>query len=122
MADRSVGAWLRHALGGKGAAAGGPRIGMAVRTSEGVEVGTITAIWRGANATDGSRQEDTMEARPPAPEQGAALYVPVSAIARVEGETVALTVDGAQVAARGWRYRPGWLPRDEAAGTEAKTT
>jgi hypothetical protein len=46
------------------------------------------------------------------------IFVPSTAIGRLSEQNVALTVDVAQVTARGWRYRPSWLPAD-APGTAA---
>jgi hypothetical protein len=107
MASRTIGGWIRQALSGRGAAAG-PRIGSRVITNEGSLLGTLTALWQGTAAADSAAREDTLEV---AQDGAPALYIPVSAIARVDDRGVVLAVDGTQVVARGWRLRPPWLPQ-----------
>jgi hypothetical protein len=112
MARKTIGAWIRQAFGGHGAGAqdrNGAHVGMQVITNEGVVLGTITALWRSVDATDGATHEDTLGVRRPEEDDTGLLYIPSSAIARVSEEGVTLAVDGTQVGARGWRFRPTWL-------------
>lgn len=118
MARKTLGAWLHHALGGRGAAGAVPRVGNSVITNEGAVLGTIAAIWSGSAATDGASHEETLGVRRSEQDETDLLYIPSSAIARVSEQGVVLTVDGTQVVARGWRHRPAWLPQGESARTD----
>jgi hypothetical protein len=113
MARTTIGGWLRQTFGGGAARqtgqVGKQSVGMPVVTNDGAALGTIAEVWRGADAADHAPHDDTLGVR------GAEgmLYIPTHAVARVADQQVRLTVDMAQVTARGWRYRPGWLPGDE---------
>jgi len=124
MARKTIGSWF-HGLGGKKADAGA-QIGNQVITNEGTVLGTITVMWKGADATDHATHEDTLGVRQSEHPEESLLYIPSGAIARVSDQGVVLTVDSGQVAARGWRFRPGWLaqdaPLDGATGTQAWKT
>lgn len=116
MAGMNVGAWLRSAFGGRGKNTGtgsGAQVGMQVLGNDGTLLGTITVVWPGAAATDGAPHDDTYGVRKPEADDTAMLFVPSSAVARVSEKGVTLTVDGAQVGPRGWRFRPAWLKADE---------
>ena len=131
MASKTVSGWIHYALAEHGRvskqdmAGASRRIGMQVRTSDDFVLGTITTVWQGADATDRAPHEDTLGVTGWRPEQGVAgqLYIPSHAIARVADQVVILTVEEAQVTARGWRHRPQWLPQDEpreaVTGTKA---
>jgi hypothetical protein len=82
---------------------------MQVITNEGSVLGTITAVWRGVDATDGAAHEDTLGVQRPEGDDTGLLYIPSGAIARLSDKGAILTVDGAQVGPRGWRFRPAWL-------------
>jgi hypothetical protein len=112
MARKSIGAWVRQALGGQSKDGTSPRIGMQVLASDDTVLGTITAIWPGADATDHAAHEDTLGVQRPAQTDAALLYIPSNAIARTSKDGIVLTVDEEQVIARGWRFRPGWLAPD----------
>jgi hypothetical protein len=128
MARKTIGAWIRQALGGHGTGpqrdrdAANRRIGKQVTTSDSVVLGTITAVWQGADATDGAPHEDTLIVQ--RPEQGVEglLYIPSHAIARESDQGLILTVEEAQVTARGWRFRPGWLPQEDPRAASTATT
>lgn len=112
MANMTIGNWIRKALGGrtgKGTNSGGSRVGKQVVANDGAVIGTITAIWQGADANDRASHEDTLGVQPPDQGDGGLLYIPSSAIASETAQQVALTVDRTQVANRGWRFRPTWL-------------
>ena len=122
MESRSFGTWLRQTLGGashRGSHASGPRVGMHVTTLDGTVLGTVSTLWPGSDATDHAKHEDTLGVLPDAKEGKAMLFVPSTAIGRVGDENVSLTVDRAQVTARGWQYRPKWLPTDPAETSES---
>jgi hypothetical protein len=123
MAHKTIGAWVRQALGGHSKEVASPRIGMQVMTSDGDVLGAITAIWPGADATDHAPHEDTLGVHRPEQPEAAPLYIPSHAIARLSNDGIVLTVGGEQVIARGWRFRPGWLlpddPRKVVADTKA---
>jgi hypothetical protein len=110
---QGIGAWVRQARGGRSKDVANPRIGMQVLMSDETVLGTITAIWPGANATDHAPHEDTLGVHRPEQTDAALLYIPSNAIARMSKDGIVLTVDGEQVVARGWRFRPGWLSADE---------
>lgn len=111
MAHMTIGARIRHVLGRESTASTGPSIGNQVITNEGIVLGTITTIWKGADATDHAPHEDTLYVQRLEQEGTSPLYIPAGAVARVSDQGVVLTVDGAQAVARGWRFRPGWLPQ-----------
>lgn len=125
MARKTIGAWIRQALGANGAgskqgpAGASPYMGKQVITNEGIVLGTVTAMWRGTDATDHSSHEDTLGVQRPEQDRDGLLYIPSSAIARESAQGIVLTVDESQVGARGWRFRPEWLPQDANAGTQA---
>lgn len=121
MARMTIGARIRQVLGRGSTNSAGPSIGNQVITNEGTVLGTITAIWKGADATDHAPHEDTLYVQRPDQEATSPLYVPAGAIARMSDQGVVLAVDGAQAIARGWRFRPGWLPQDDP-GTTATAT
>lgn len=112
----TLGTWIRQALGRRGTAplrgTGGAdaRIGTQVLTNDGGVLGTITAVWQGADATDGAPHDETLGVQQPEHDVEGLLYIPSTAIARMSGQGVILTVDRTQVTARGWRYRPDWIP------------
>ncbi len=114
MARTTIGGWFKQTFGGdkKTGNAGASSIGMQVVTSDGVALGTVTELWRGADAADHAPHDDTYGVG------GGAdlLYIPTHAVARTTGQEMHLTVAMAQVTARGWRYRPEWLPQ-QAGGT-----
>jgi hypothetical protein len=112
MARKTIGAWIQQALGGQKTGTATARIGNQVITNEGTVLGTVTGVWRGADATDHAPHEDTLCVQRSEQGDAALLYIPAGAIARVSDQSVVLMVDGAQVTARGWRFRPGWLPQD----------
>jgi len=89
---------------------------MHVTTLDGTVLGTVSMLWPGSDATDHVKHEDTLGVLPDAKEVKAMLFVPSTAIGHVMDENVSLTIDRAQVTARGWQYRPKWLPAD-ATGT-----
>lgn len=124
MARKTIGTWIRQALGGHDTVATGPspHIGRQVSTNDGSVLGTVIAVRPGMDATDGASHEDTLVVRGPVQSQEDPLYIPTSAIARASSEGVILTVDATQVTARGWRYRPAWLPQDDSPGTPTGTT
>ena len=128
MAHKTIGAWIRGALGGHGGVAqqkvGGasPHIGRQVITSDGIVLGTVTTAWQGADATDRAPHEDTLGVRRSDHDVEGLLYIPSHAIARLSDQGVMLTVDEAQVTARGWRYRPGWLPQEARGEATPGTT
>lgn len=115
MAGKGIGTWIRQALGGKAAGSGkgmdgaDARIGKHVIANEGTVIGTITAVWHGADATDHAPHEDTLGVQQPDQGDGGLLYIPADAIARQTAQNVTLTVDRSQMVNRGWRYRPAWL-------------
>lgn len=119
METSSFSTWLRRTLGGLGGAtrrgknAAGPTVGMRVTTLDGSVLGTIAELWRGADATDHASHEDTLGVLPPELDGKAMLYVPSTAVGHVSGQDLALSVDLAQVTARGWQYRPNWLPKGQ---------
>jgi hypothetical protein len=117
MARMTVGAWIRQVLGGRGTGAqdrnGSPRVGMQVITNEGVVLGTITAVWRGVDATDGATHEDTLGVQRTDGDDAGLLYIPSGAIARLSDKGAILTVGEAQVGPRGWRFRPTWLHSED---------
>ncbi len=127
MARKTVGTWLRQTLGGQGtgkqqgAAAPSPYVGKQVSANDGSVLGTIIAVRQGTEATDGAAHEATLVVRGPVQNLADFLYIPATAIARQSDQGVILTVDATQVTARGWRYRPAWLPQDDAPGTPAGT-
>ncbi len=127
MARKTIGTWVRQALGGQGtgkrqgAAGPSPYLGKQVSTNDGSVLGTIISVRQGTEATDGASHEDTLVVRGPVQNLADFLYIPSAAIARQSGQGVSLTVDAAQVTARGWRYRPAWLPQDDAPGTPTGT-
>lgn len=116
MARTTLGAWIRQAFGRQGTAprpgTGGAdgRIGKPVLTNDGVVLGTIASVWQGADATDGVPHEETLGVQRPEQDVEDRLYIPATAIARMSAQGVILTVDMTQVTARGWRYRPDWIP------------
>jgi hypothetical protein len=118
MERKTIGSWLRQALGGRGGAtqqgknAAGLRVGMQVMTLDGTVLGTISALWLGADATDHAAHEDTLGVVPAQQDEQGLLFVPSTAVGRVAGQNVTLTVDQTQMRARGWQYRPTWLPAD----------
>ena len=126
MGLKNVGAWIRQALGGQGAnsnkagAGADSRIGKQVLTNEGTVIGTITAVWRGTDANDQARHEDTLGVQRPEQGEAGLLYIPSSAIANETAQNVTLMVDMSQVASRGWRFRPTWLSQDDPAPTQAE--
>ena len=127
MALRTSFMRIRQSLGGhgthsdRGKAGGGLHIGMQVNTSDGGALGTITQLWLGADATDHATHEDTLGVRRPAPDDAGLLYIPSHAVARVSDSSVILSVDQAQVTARGWRFAPKWLSQDAAKNTAPET-
>jgi hypothetical protein len=127
MARMSIGTWLRQALGGQGTGkhqgttGPSPYLGKQVSTNDGSVLGTIIAVRQGTGATDGATHEDTLVVRGPVQNLADLLYIPAAAIARRSDQGVILTVDAAQVTARGWRYRPAWLPQDDSLGTPTGT-
>jgi hypothetical protein len=127
MARKTIGTWLRQALGGQGtgkrhgATGPSPYVGKQVSTNDGNVLGTIIAVRQGTEATDGASHEDTLVVRGPVQNLADLLYIPTAAIARVSDQGVILTVDATQVTARGWRYRPAWLPQDNSLGTPTAT-
>ncbi|HWE61105.1 MAG TPA: hypothetical protein VHB98_05290, partial [Chloroflexota bacterium] len=60
MARKTIGAWIHQALGGHKTGAATAGIGNQVLTNEGTVLGTITAVWKGADATDHASHEDTL--------------------------------------------------------------
>jgi hypothetical protein len=128
MARKTIGTWMRQALGGQsmgkrqGTAGSSPHIGKQVSTSDGKVLGTAIALRQGADGTDGASHEDTLVVRGPEQNLTDLLYIPAAAIARVSDQGIILTVDATQVTARGWRYRPAWLPQDDSQGTATGTT
>jgi hypothetical protein len=112
MARTTIGGWIRQTFGGGAARqtseVGTHNIGKQVVTSDGVALGTIAELWRGADAADHAPHDDTLGVG----QAEGMLYIPTNAVAQTSGQEVRLTVDMAQVTARGWRYRPGWLPGD----------
>lgn len=112
MARTTLGAWARQAFGKHGAAAphdgADVRIGKQVLTNDGATVGTILSVWQSKDATDGASHDETLGIRLSA--QDSLLYIPTSAVARSSDQGLILAVDMAQVTARGWRYRPDWIP------------
>lgn len=119
MARISLGSRIRQALGGRGAGApkgtGGvdPRIGKQVLANDGTVLGTITATWRGTDATDHATHEDTLGVqRPGQTTETDLLYVPATAIASETPQSVSLTVGMAQVITRDWRFRPAWIAQN----------
>jgi hypothetical protein len=115
MARTTIGGWFKQTFGGGAQKSGGvgtQSIGKKVVTSDGVALGTISELWRGADAADHAPHDDTFGVGGGADR----LYIPTNAVARTTDQELHLTVAMAQVTARGWRYRPEWLPGD-AAGT-----
>jgi len=118
MARMTLGARIRQAFGGKGTASrsgkGGAdaRLGKQVLANDGVVLGTITAVWQGADAPDGAPHEETLGVQQAEQDMNGLLYIPTTAIARMSDQGVILTVDRTQVTARGWRYRPEWIPKE----------
>jgi len=112
MAQKTLGAWIRHALGGHSKDVVRPRIGMEVRTNDGGLLGTITALWLGAAALDDAAHEDTLGVLRQDETEAGLLYIPSHAIARTATDGIVLSVDGEQVIARQWRFRPEWLAPD----------
>jgi len=115
MARMTLGAWIRQAFGRQGTASrpgkGGAdaRIGRQVLANDGAVLGTITAVWH-ADATDGAPHEETLGVQQADQDVNGVLYIPATAIARTSDQGIILTVDRTQVTARGWRYRPEWIP------------
>lgn len=117
MARMTLGAWIRQAFGrpdtaprpGKGGA--DARLGRQVLANDGVVLGTITAVWQGADASDGAPHEETLGVQQSEQDEKDLLFIPATAIARTSDQGVILTVDRTQVTARGWRYRPEWIPK-----------
>jgi len=112
MARTTIGGWFKQTFGGAKATGnlGTQSIGMKVTTSDGVALGTVATLWRGADAADHAPHDDTFGVGTGADR----LYIPTNAVARTTGQEIHLAVAMAQVTARGWRYRPEWLPQDEA--------
>ena len=116
MARTTIGGWFKQTFGGGAKPTGnlGTRnIGMTVLTSDGVALGTVTELWRGADAADHAPHDDTFGVG----EGAGLLYIPTNAVARTTNQEMHLTVAMAQVTARGWRYRPEWLPPVQAGTT-----
>ncbi len=119
MESRTFGTWLRQTLGSLGGAmqrrgptSARPLVGMQVTTLDGTVLGTVSALWLGTAATDHVKHEDTLGVERPGQGGTGMLFVPSTAISRVTGQDIALSVDHAQVTARSWQYRPAWLPKD----------
>lgn len=112
MARTSVGTWFRNALGKSGGNSKAKSVqpGSTVLTNTGTVMGTVASIWHGADATDGSVHEDTILVQKSDGGNDGLLYIPASAVASMTEKGVVLTVDTEQVAARGWRFRPIWMP------------
>jgi hypothetical protein len=127
MARMTIGTWIRQAFGGqstgkqRGATGRSPYVGKQVSTNDGSVLGTITAVRLGTEASDSASHEDTLVVRGPVQNLADVLYIPSTAIARQSDQGVVLAVDAAQVTARGWRYRPAWLPQDDSQGTPTGT-
>jgi hypothetical protein len=118
MAGKNVGGWLKSLMGGRGkhsSDASGAREGMSVMGNEGTVLGTITMVWRGADATDGAPHDDTFGVRKADADDTSMMFIPSTAVARITDKGVTLTVDGTQVGPRGWRFRPAWLRADESS-------
>lgn len=123
MESRTFGTWLRQTLGGLGKAFSRstststmPHVGMQVTTLDGTTLGTVSALWLGTAATDHAKHEDTMGVVPPGQDGRGMLFIPSTAISRIAGQSITLSVDQAQVTARSWQYRPAWLPQDAPGG------
>ncbi|MGH2346946.1 MAG: hypothetical protein ACRDG4_17105 [Chloroflexota bacterium] len=111
MARTTIGGWIRQTFGGAAretGKVGKQSIGKPVVTNDGMALGTIAELWRGADAADHAPHDDTLGVG----QAEGMLYIPTHAVASASDQEVRLTVDMAQVTARGWRYRPEWLPGD----------
>jgi hypothetical protein len=94
---------------------------MQVTTLDGTVLGTVSRLWLGAAATDSAKHEDTLGiVQAGKTDESGMLFIPSTAISRITGQDIALSVDHTQVTARGWQYRPSWLPK-EAPGASDST-
>ncbi len=113
MARTTIGGWFKQTFGGAKptGSVGTQSIGMKVTTSDGVALGTVAQLWRGADAADHAPHDDTFGVWG---RGGPHCIFPTNAVARTTDQEMHLTVAMAQVTARGWRYRPEWIPQEQA--------
>ena len=122
METKTIGTWLRHTIDGlkgsvqRGKGATGPQVGMQVTTLDGKVLGTISTVWLGKDAADHAAHEDTLGVLPSGNDGKGMIFVPSTSVGHQTEHEVSLTVDLAQVSARGWLYRPSWLPKDAPIG------
>ena len=105
--------------------------GMEVRSSDGVKLGRVAAIWYGVDPKDPTAQHDEsvcsrvevqratsgtgnlvarairrLRSLPTQP----SLYVPCTAIAAVSGRSIILTIPAEMVDTHEWDVKPRWIP------------
>jgi hypothetical protein len=92
--------------------------GMHVHASDGTDLGKVSQVWYGTDPSDSTARCDEDICSRVEVHHGwfgrEVLYIPISAIADISGQVVALNVDAAEVREReGWHRKPSWLPVEQ---------
>ena len=94
------------------------RVGMEVRSSDGVRLGKVLEVWCGQDpASDNTQWDEDVCSRLQVNHKGnTPIYIPYGAVAEVTGKRVTLGVDARTVTSKGWTRKPKWIPHGGKSG------